>query len=674
MKNIFKIFNTKNFKTKIKDTISRFPLASIIIVLVSILFFTELHYNDSFIEEINNNIIIAILSLIITFFFSIWVYLTAESKNFKKQKTNLLQIVPILLGIWFFFTFDSNIDNFENITFFLLTLTWILSYIFFSPYLKISEIKKSIFYSYLYKIATLFLISFILWWILYLLWAIWIWAVDTLFSLNINDKKTYWNWAILSLAFITPLFALTQIPEKKSYKKDSYNENKFFSFLIKYIATPFIFIYFLILYAYTIKVLANFHDWPKWEVSWMVIWFSIFGYITYMFSYVFEEKNKFIKIFRKVFPYIVIPQIFMLFYAIYLRINQYDITINRYFIVVFGLWLLIISLYYIFSKKKHLAFIPAVLTLFTIIISIWPWSVYSLPESRQLDRLDKNLTKAWIIKIQEEMYNYTIAKKIIPLKNVSDIEKDLSKNIYDWIDYLCNFDNCNQIKNLFPIIYKEILEKDKKDWEKRKKEDLEKIEENKWKKEGEYHKKYWYAIGYDECYNSKRKKEILKRKYKWPSKWTIVDKITDKIKVERYHYKNHERKYISINIKYHNEIFPINTNWYSNIIYFNSDIHSGRENTTAYAKINLEKQSISIIYSWGKKTDTIYIKDVFDTLQKRYKKTWETKALKKDLTFEVVQNSKKYKIIFSRIDIKNPKYDENKDSNSYSYSKGYLLY
>jgi hypothetical protein len=102
----------------------------------------------------------------------------------------------------------------------------------------------------------------------------------------------------------------------------------------------------------------------------MVIWFSIFGYITYMFSYVFEEKNKFIKIFRKVFPYIVIPQIFMLFYAIYLRINQYDITINRYFIVVFGLWLLIISLYYIFSKKKHLAFIPAVLTLFTIIISI----------------------------------------------------------------------------------------------------------------------------------------------------------------------------------------------------------------------------------------------------------------------------------------------------------------
>jgi len=60
----------------------------------------------------------------------------------------------------------------------------------------------------------------------------------------------------------------------------------------------------------------------------------------------------------------------MLFYAIYLRINQYDVTINRYFVVAFGLWLLVISLYYVFSKKKYLSIIPAILTLFTIIISI----------------------------------------------------------------------------------------------------------------------------------------------------------------------------------------------------------------------------------------------------------------------------------------------------------------
>jgi len=102
----------------------------------------------------------------------------------------------------------------------------------------------------------------------------------------------------------------------------------------------------------------------------MVIGFSIFGYITYIFSYIFQETNNFIKNFRKYFPAIVIPQLFMLFYAIYLRIMQYDITMNRYFVVVFGIWLAIISLYLIFSKIKYLGFIPFLLAVFTILISI----------------------------------------------------------------------------------------------------------------------------------------------------------------------------------------------------------------------------------------------------------------------------------------------------------------
>jgi hypothetical protein len=102
----------------------------------------------------------------------------------------------------------------------------------------------------------------------------------------------------------------------------------------------------------------------------MVIGFSTFGYLIYMFSYIFEDINKFIKVYRKVFPFVVIPQLFMLFYAIYLRIAQYDITMNRYFVVVFGIWLSVISIYFIISKSKKLSFIPLILTIFTIIISI----------------------------------------------------------------------------------------------------------------------------------------------------------------------------------------------------------------------------------------------------------------------------------------------------------------
>lgn len=116
-----------------------------------------------------------------------------------------------------------------------------------------------------------------------------------------------------------------------------------------------------------------------------------------MFSEVFSSSFRLVEVFRKYFPIVVIPQIAMLFYAISLRIYQYDITINRYFVVVFGLWLLGVSLYFVLSKYKYIAQIPASIALCSIVISVGPWSVYTLPENRQTERLKTLLTETNIL-------------------------------------------------------------------------------------------------------------------------------------------------------------------------------------------------------------------------------------------------------------------------------------
>jgi hypothetical protein len=579
------------------------------------------------------------------------VYLTSENTNYEKTKKNLLQIVPILFWIWFFFTFNQNINDFENFVFFFLTITWIISYLFFAPYLNsLLKTKKDVFYTYFYNISVVILISFVLGWILFALWTIAIATVDALFDINMIWSKTYWNWAILSLGLITPLFLLTQMPNKESFNENYFNENMFFSFLIKFVAIPFISVYFLILYAYSIKVLLDFWDWPKGEISWMVIWFSIFGYITYIFSYIFEEKNKFIKIFRKAFPFIVIAQIFMLFYAIYLRIHQYDITVNRYFVVVFGLWLLVISAYYIFSNKKHLAFIPAVLTLFTVIISVGPWGVYSLPESRQLERLKSNLISANILKDWN----------IIPLKNYKQIDKQLSKNIYSGIDYICNFNDCDNIKKLFPTIYKEVLKKDKMQWEKNKTDNMKMYKENIEKNDKKRNENYKELL-----------EEISNKKYKWPNKWKIIDEITRTIKVEKYYSSKTEREYINIYIENNYEwLFPISTEWYSKILELRN-IKSDSTNIE-YANIDIENEKIEIIKEWII-TKEIDIKNIVDNLTKKYNLSGEKRYLKKDLTFNIEKIGKKYKVIFNSIYIKNPKYEWKSTIWGYE-AYGYLLY
>jgi hypothetical protein len=207
------------------------------------------------------------------------------------------------------------------------------------------------------------------------------------------------------------------------------------------VATPFIYIYFLILYAYTAKVLMNFSDWPKGIVSWMVIGFSAFGYLIYIFS-------------RRYFPLLVLPQVCMLFYAIYLRIAQYDITMNRYFVVVFGIWLTMISLYYVFSAKKYLSLIPSSLVAIILIISVGPWSVYSYPLARQETRLIDNLTQAHILQ----------DGTIVPLTSAKDISKELSNDIASGISYVCDFRDCDIIRNLFPVQIAEATRLDEENW------------------------------------------------------------------------------------------------------------------------------------------------------------------------------------------------------------------
>jgi hypothetical protein len=113
---------------------------------------------------------------------------------------------------------------------------------------------------------------------------------------------------------------------------------------------------------------------------------------------------------------------------------------NRYFVVIFGIWLVIVSLYLLISTKKSVGVIPASLALISFFISIGPWSVFSLPLHRQYDRLIVNLEKAKILK----------DGVITPLQKSTVIDKALANDISSGISYVCNYSDCELIKNLFP--------------------------------------------------------------------------------------------------------------------------------------------------------------------------------------------------------------------------------
>ena len=662
MLNFFKKLSIKNLEKNLKESFERFPLSFVSSILVfSILEFLILQEN--FILNTTEELLIkGIFALSVVYFLSIWVYLLSEKFELNKLKTCLLQWVVVLFWLAFFYSFPENLfNNFvnEEITYIFITFIWVISFIFIAPFVKKlykKDCNNDEYYTYFNEIFSKIAMAIIAWLFLMLLWMLAIMAVFALFELNFLDEgKTYWTWAAFSLSIFAPLYFLAIAPEKETNLVlfDSIKSNKFYNFLVNFIALPAIIVYFLILYSYTWKVLLNFQNWPEWIISWMVIGFSLFWYLVYIFSFAFEENLSLVRVFRKILPFAVLFQTPMLFYAIYLRIDQYDFTINRYLVVVFWIFLVVISLYFIISKKKNLITTPAILTLFIIIISIWPWGVYQFPENRQINLLEKDLINAEILQEWE----------IKLPKAYGDVEAELSWKIYEKLDYLCDFHWCDSMSDLLWWVIEEIKDEDKIEWTKNHLEQIEK-----------YKKAIEEYEGKDEArmkINIDNLERLEKEVYTWISSWEFKSKLTEKLKVERYSsYIDKNKKYINFRVEYNLISSFIDVRWYDYIfdLVSNSRLDIVKNSDIYTAKMDIDTEKF-VVYKWWIEYEEFDLDWDFDLVYEENKdniNNFSQVILKENFILEKKWEKIDIKLVLSEFWVLNPNYDL-KDDDFYSY-------
>lgn len=77
-----------------------------------------------------------------------------------------------------------------------------------------------------------------------------------------------------------------------------------------------------------------------------------------------------------------------MFVAIYIRIDAYGITENRYYVSLLGVWLSTISIYFIFSNKKDIRIIPITLIISGLISVYSPIGASQSSKRNQVRRLE----------------------------------------------------------------------------------------------------------------------------------------------------------------------------------------------------------------------------------------------------------------------------------------------
>jgi len=219
-------------------------------------------------------------------------------------------------------------------------------------------------------------------------------AVNELFNLGISGKMYVHLFALLGGVFQTTFF-LYHFPGRYLFGEKERSYNLVFKNLCQYILIPIVGLYFLILYAYSIKILVTW-DLPHGWVSSLVLGFSVAGIFTYLINYLLPEysDNKIVHAYRKWFWWVLLPMVGLLFVAIGRRISDYGITPERYFVAHAGVWLLVVCAYFLWSKTDNIKFIPISLGLFVLVAVAGPFSAFNVSERNQTtilrDLLEKN--------------------------------------------------------------------------------------------------------------------------------------------------------------------------------------------------------------------------------------------------------------------------------------------
>lgn len=355
------------------STLRRFPLASFSAFLLTIIMLILVDYKD----HSNPN---AIMASKVAFVSALGILLFPALQLLGRSILFPLSGL-ILLALYYYFL-PHNLHNMD----FTIRVRHILfavalfSMILWSPFI-FRKSDNDTFWQYAQTVIFGLLIAIFFATIVYGGLAAALYAVEKLFGFDIRFIR-YVQLALIVFGIFGVNFFLSQIPKHplhihvRPYSKIK----RIFS---KNILAPIAIVYFLILYAYTAKILINM-TYPSGTLSWIIVAFSFVAIVSFLFLSPYLKKSS---LTQRFIWLAIFLQTIMLGMALWMRIQEYGITYNRYLLAMFGLWLALMSLYFMLFGKAQQKWLFFFATLFILFSQFGPYSAKNVTQKSQTARL-----------------------------------------------------------------------------------------------------------------------------------------------------------------------------------------------------------------------------------------------------------------------------------------------
>lgn len=212
-------------------------------------------------------------------------------------------------------------------------------------------------------------------------------ALDSFWDIKLVDHQ-YEIVAIFTFILVAPLHFLHGL-YSFAFEMPLFELPKYLTILVKYILSPLIVIYVVILYPYIFSFPFR-SEWPANEASAIIFALHVMIYLGVVLFYGVKEGSedeKFKKMFVRIGSILSIPTVLFWIYSLYLRIDAYGITVNRVVVMALIVWMLGTSIYLLVSKSSNIKYIISGLVLVIVSVFYLPFTAFYWGEKAQLARL-----------------------------------------------------------------------------------------------------------------------------------------------------------------------------------------------------------------------------------------------------------------------------------------------
>lgn len=224
-------------------------------------------------------------------------------------------------------------------------------------------------------------------------------AIDLLLFRLAQDYMAYTASGVW--LFFAPIYYSSLLPHFNSMKEEDralvmerIDVPKFLSILISYVAIPLISAYTLVLLAYFAKILVT-QVWPIGQLGPMILGYSIAGFILFLLASTLN--NRFSALYQTWFPRILVPIVVVQQISVGIRLSAYGLTESRYYLMLFGIFSIVMGLWLSIKPKLDHAWIAIVLMGLALFSIVPPLDAYNLSFASQKGRLETMLTQAGLL-------------------------------------------------------------------------------------------------------------------------------------------------------------------------------------------------------------------------------------------------------------------------------------